>query len=308
MSLRDKPFYIMRYRTLFLVPVIACFGAFVGCKQGNAPSPSKARPTQPTKQSNSSNPSNGKDSNDGNLLLGNATNAGKDADNYLLARPQYTMSYNHSRGGSNWVAWHIDMQDLGSEGRSNNFRPDPDLPRDWQITPTDYRSSGYDRGHVCPSGDRTGSSEDNSATFYMSNMLPQTAELNREVWGDFENALRSIVRQGNEIYVVAGGSGEKERIGGGKVAVPKICWKVALILPAGKNDLSRINAQTRVITVAMPNVADKKLADSDWRQYIVTTKKLSDAIGNSGAMKINFFAALPNDVRQALEAKKDDGN
>ncbi len=298
----------MRYRTFSLALSIACFGAVVGCKQGNAPSPSTARPTQPTKSSNPSNPSNGKDSNDGNLLLGNPTNAAKDADNYLLARPQYTMSYNRSRGGSNWVAWHIDAQDLGSEERGNNFRPDPELPKDWQITPTDYRGSGYDRGHVCPSGDRTASREDNDATFYMSNMLPQTAELNRAVWADFENALRTLVRQGNEVYVVAGGSGQASTIAGGKVVVPKICWKVALVLPTGKSDLNRINAQTRVITVAMPNVADKKLADSDWHQYIVTTQKLSDAIGNSGAMKINFFAALPNDVRQALAAKKDDGN
>ena len=58
----------------------------------------------------------------------------------------------------------------------------------------------------------------------------------------------------------------------------------------------------------MPNVADKKLADGSWQQYIVTTQKLSDALAKSGAMKINFFAALPNDVRDALEAKKDDGS
>ena len=297
----------MRYRPFSFVLALACLGAVAGCKQGTAPSPSTKRPTQPTKPSNQFNPSNGKDSNDGNLLLGNPTGAGKDADNFLLARPQYTMSYNRSRGESNWVAWHIDAQDLGGTDRGN-FRPDPDLPKDWQITPTDYRGSGYDRGHICPSGDRTSSREDNDATFYMSNMLPQTAELNREVWADFENALRTIVRQGNEIYVVAGGSGQAGTIANGKVVVPKICWKVALILPAGKNDLKRINAQTRVITVAMPNVADKKLADGSWQQYIVTTQKLSDALAKSGAMKINFFAALPNDVRDALEAKKDDGS
>ena len=235
------------------------------------------------------------------MLLGNPTNAGRDADNYLLTRPQYTMSYNRSKGEPNWVAWHIDAQDLGSEDRGS-FRPDPDLPKDWQITPTDYRGSGYDRGHVCPSGDRTSSRADNDATFYMSNMLPQTAELNRAVWADFENALRGIVRQGNEVYVMAGGSGKASTIANGKVVVPQICWKVALVLPAGKNDLKRINAQTRVITVAMPNVAQKKLKDSDWRDYIVTTQKLSSAI------KMDFFPALPKGLQDALEAKKDNGN
>ena len=242
------------------------------------------------------------DSNDGNLLLGNPTKAGKDPDNYLLARPQYTLSYNRARGGPNWVAWHIDAQDLGSAGRSDNFRPDPDLPAAWQIGPGDYRGSGYDRGHVCPSGDRTDSRADNEVTFYMSNMLPQTAELNRAVWADFENELRDIVRQGNEIYVMAGGAGQSGSIAGGKVAIPKVCWKIALILPAGKNDLGRINAQTRVIAVAMPNVAQQKLKDSQWSDYLVTVQKLGDAT------KLNFFSTLPPNVQSALKAKKDGGS
>ena len=211
------------------------------------------------------------------------------------------MSYNRSKGEANWVAWHIDAQDLGSEDRGN-FRPDPDLPTDWQITPNDYRGSGYDRGHICPSGDRTSSRADNDATFYMSNMLPQTAELNRAVWADFENALRGIVRQGNEVYVMAGGSGKASTIADGKVVVPQICWKVALVLPEGKNDLKRINAQTRVIAVAMPNVTGNKLKESDWHNYIVTTQKLSSAI------KMDFFPALPKDLQDALEAKKDSGD
>ncbi len=286
----------MRHRTFQFTLALALCASTIGCAAGEAP-PINAGPTQstPVKPTTGS-----RDSNDGNLLLGNPTKAAKDPDNYLLDRPQYTMSYNRSRGGSNWVAWHIDKQDLGGEDRGN-FRPDPDLPKEWQISPNDYRGSGYDRGHVCPSGDRTSSREDNDATFYMSNMLPQTAELNRAVWADFENALRDIVRQGNEVYVMAGGSGKAGTIAEGKVVVPQICWKVALILPEGKNDLKRINAQTRVITVAMPNVAEQKLKDGDWRQYIVTTKKLSSAI------KMDFFPALPKDVQTALEAKQDDG-
>ncbi len=256
----------------------------------------------PTTAATSKRPTRTGDSNDGNLLLGNPTNAGKTPDNYLLARPQYTLSYNRSKGEANWVAWHIDAQDLGKTDRNDNFRPDPSLPRDWQIGPKDYRGSGYDRGHVCPSGDRTSSRADNDATFYMSNMLPQTAELNRAVWADFENALRDIVRQGNEIYVIAGGSGNAGTIADGEVVVPKVCWKVALVLPAGQNDLKRINAQTRVITVAMPNVAEQKLKNSDWRDYIVTTKKLSSAI------KMDFFPALPGNLQSALEAQKDSGD
>ena len=290
----------MRHRTFHLTLALALCVSAVGCAQGEAPPNIATGPTQITPVK----PNNTLDSNEGNLLLGNATSADKTPDNYLLERPQYTMSYNRSRGGANWVAWHIDAQDLGKEDRGN-FRPDPDLPKDWQVGPNDYRNSGYDRGHVCPSGDRTGSRADNDATFYMSNMLPQTAELNRHVWADFENALRDIVREGNEVYVIAGGSGKAATIDEGKITVPQICWKVALVLPEGTNDMKRINADTRVITVAMPNVAEQKLADGDWRQYIVTTKKLSEAINKGAAFKLDFFAALPQDVQTALEAKKE---
>lgn len=294
----------MRHRNFSLVLGLTFLGIVGGCIQGEKPSPTAQKP--PATSSNkpfdpAGKSANGADSNDGNLLLGNPTKAAKTPDNYLLERPQYSMSYNRLRGGANWVAWHIDAQDLGDTDRSDKFRPDPALPADWQIGPKDYRGSGYDRGHVCPSGDRTRSRADNDATFYMSNMLPQTAELNRAVWADLENELRDIVREGNEIYVIAGGSGSAGTIAGGKVTVPKVCWKVALILPVGRNDLKRINAQTRVIAVAMPNVAEQKLKDSDWRNYIVTTKKLSDAT------KVNFFTALSPSVRAALEAKKDNG-
>ena len=294
----------MRHRNFSLVLglILAIAG---GCIQGEKPS-SPAKNPSATSSSKPFDPSgklaSGADSNEGNLLLGNPTKAAKTPDNYLVERPQYSMSYNRSRGAANWVAWHIDAGDLGDTDRSDKFRPDPLLPAEWQIGPSDYRGSGYDRGHVCPSGDRTGSRADNDATFYMSNMLPQTAELNRAVWADLENELRDIVREGNEIYVIAGGSGSAGTIAGGKVVVPKVCWKVALILPAGRNDLKRINAQTRVIAVAMPNVAEQKLKDSDWRNYIVTTKKLSDAV------KIDFFPALSPSVQSALEAKKDEGN
>lgn len=245
--------------------------------------------------------SSGVDSNDGNLLLGNPSNAGKNEDNFLLERPQYSMSYNHSGGGPNWVAWHTDAQDLGKIERGDNFSPDPDLPAAWRITPNDYRGSGYDRGHVCPSGDRTSSRADNDATFYMSNMLPQTGALNRHVWADGENAVRDIVRQGNEVYQIAGGAGENGTIAKGKVTVPQLCWKVVVVLPEGTNDLSRINAQTRILAISIPNVADTRLETADWRSYLTSLDKIQ------AATKLNLLSALPAKVRSALGSQVDSG-
>lgn len=51
----------------------------------------------------------------------------------------------------------------------------------------------------------------------MSNMLPQAA-VTWGVWAKLETYCRDQVRVGNELYIVAGGSGTQERIGQGKIA------------------------------------------------------------------------------------------
>ncbi len=272
--------------------------ALAGCRnqsQQSAPPPSL--PPSGGSSVPSGGPVSGS-SNEGNLLLGNPSGAATDANNFLVQKPQYTLSYNRRNGGPNWVAWHTDESDLGSVSRGQ-FHPDPALPSDWQILPSDYKNSGYDKGHVSPSGDRTDSRENNDATFCMSNMLPQTAALNRHVWEKLESYLREQVRAGNEVYEVAGPAGTAGTIASGAVVVPQACWKVALILPNGTNDLARINGNSRVIAVVMPNTDDKSLETADWRSYLVTPKQVE------GATHLDLFAALPAQTKHALEAKID---
>jgi endonuclease G len=242
---------------------------------------------------------------DSNLLLGNPSKAGKnesrDENNFLVERPQHAMSYNRSNGEANWVSWHLEKNDLG-DVRRGDFLPDPLLPTSWQIRPSDYRNSGYDRGHICPSGDRTRTKADNTATFVMSNMLPQAAALNQQVWKDLEDYERYLVRESeNELYIVAGGSGSQGRIGNGKVNVPDVCWKIIVVLPRGNNDLSRINKDTRVIAVSMPNRERQEISDSKWSQWITSVAQLEKTTGN------DFLSALPGGVEKALAKQVDSG-
>ena len=236
------------------------------------------------------------------MALGNPSNAStnlRDADNYLVARPQYVLSYNRAKGGPNWASWHVEQADLGSVERSNKFAPDPDLPPDWQIRPNDYTRSGYDRGHVCPSGDRTASPQDNDATFYMSNMLPQEGDLNRHAWEELESYCRTLVRDGNELYIVAGGYGSKERIGRGKINVPTNCWKIIAVLPQGDNDLSRMDSGTLIIAVDMPN--RKGIVNDDWQKYLTTVAGIESATG------YRFFTGVPAAVQSVLKNQMDSG-
>ncbi|MDP2324118.1 MAG: DNA/RNA non-specific endonuclease, partial [Gammaproteobacteria bacterium] len=120
------------------------------------------------------------------MVLGNPSNSTADPANnisYLIQRDQFALDYNDQRGVPNWVSWNLTTDDLGSSGRSPVFFADPDLPPTFYVVqPTDYQGSGYDRGHMCPSGDRTITRADNDVTFYMSNMVPQAPDNNQGVW------------------------------------------------------------------------------------------------------------------------------
>jgi endonuclease G, mitochondrial len=121
-----------------------------------------------------------------NLTMGNpskATPDPKNAENYLILRPQYALSYSRTRAIPNWASWQLSQSWLGSAKRQNDFRPDPDLPSDWyHVTTKDYTGSGFDRGHMVNSEDRGGTKEDNSSTFLMTNILPQAPDNNQGAW------------------------------------------------------------------------------------------------------------------------------
>ncbi len=236
------------------------------------------------------------------LLLGNPTNATTDIaneNNYLMIKPQYSLSYNRSKAGPNWVAWRLDTSWLGSTPRQDDFRPDPQLPADWyHVLPEDYSGSGYDRGHMTPSGDRTRSIPDNSATFLMTNILPQIAANNQGPWEEFESYCRTLAQARNELYIVSGGAGVAGTIAGGKIVVPQVTWKVVLVLPNGDDDLQRINRATRTIGIIVPNQPPLDI-NAPWRNFRVSVNSVETLTG------YNFFSNIPKNTQELIERKKD---
>lgn len=232
------------------------------------------------------------------IVLGNPSNAVADTnqpDNYLLIHRGFILSYNKARGGANWVTWHLSKSDLGDAARSNAFAPDTTLPRDWWIRPLDYKGSGYDQGHMCPSEDRTDTDANNRETFLMSNMLPQTDRLNRVTWRSLEAYTQKTVRsEGNEAYIYAGCYGDNGKIKD-KITIPTNCFKIVVLLPEGKNDLKRIDRNTTVIAVNMPN--DREIKNS-WKNYVTTVDDLEEVTG------YDFLSTLSDDIEAFLESKK----
>jgi len=234
------------------------------------------------------------------LALGNPSGATIDPsnpDNYLMVNPAYALSYNNSKGTANWVSWRVTSSDLGEADRQNNFRPDDRLPKSFtRVTPSDYTGSGFDRGHLCPSADRSSSAEANSLTFLMTNMVPQTPDLNRNVWADFESYSRDLVRKNNvDLYIVAGVYGAKGRLKK-KVTVPTNCWKVIVAIPKGA-DISAINEKTLVIAVDMPNV--QGIDKQNWQKFQTSVRTIEQKAN------INLLSNLPQNLQDALETQTD---
>jgi endonuclease G len=245
-----------------------------------------------------------------NLAMGNPSGAVTNTanyTNYLLVKTQYTMSYHRDRGEPNWVSWHLDPTWLGSTPRQDNFSADASLPSTWyHVQSTDYSGSGFDRGHNCPSADRTYSVADNSATFLMSNMVPQAPTNNQQTWANLENYCRTLVSQGKELYIImgsygtggTGSSGTKSTIAGGHVTVPNRIWKVILVLTQGTSDLGRVTTSTRVIAVNTPNI---NTVSTSWGSYRTTVDAIESATG------YNLFSNLSSTIQAAIESKVDSG-
>lgn len=179
------------------------------------------------------------------LKFGNPNRARTDLNNtyqtnYLIEKPQYTLSYNGQTNTPNWVGWVLDKGWAnGTAGRAaESFAEDSELPASsfYMVQHDDYdfkSQIGYDkndeygrflwnkkaffwadRGHLTPSADRQRSKKDNIATFLTTNIIPQDSKQNSGIWATQEAELRKLAKNRDfKFFLFAGGSGE----GGGTV-------------------------------------------------------------------------------------------
>lgn len=250
----------------------------------------------------------GTGSDDDNMLMGNPSNATADASNYtnyLMIKTYYALSYHRDRATANWVSWHIKSSDMGSAARQDDFRADNTLPSGWyQVQSTSFSGSGFDRGHNCPSADRTSTVTANSATFLMTNMIPQAPNNNQQTWANLESYTRSLVTAGNEVYVImgsygtggTGSNGTVNTIDNGHVTVPNRVWKVVVVIPNGSGDLARVSTSTRVIAVNTPNI---NTVSSDWKSYRTSVDAIESATG------YNLLSNVSSSIQSVIEAQVD---
>lgn len=293
-------------RKITLLSLFFSLVLLVSCKRDVPDNNNNTNPTTPTTADND------------HILPGNPSNAQTNATyttNYLRDYVYYKISYNSAMGTPNWVAWHLQSDDMGSTPRQDDFRADNLLPTAWyKVTTTSYSGSGFDRGHNCPSADRTSSVAANSSTFYMTNMIPQAPNLNQGPWEGLEDFVRNtLVGSNNEAWIFmgnygnAGGygsNGEFTFIDNGRVRVPNKVWKVVLILPKGNGDLNRMTSNATVLCVSMPN--DNRLYTTSnktaWRNYLISVSAL-EIESNANGTPLNLFSSINATDRAALKAK-----
>jgi DNA/RNA endonuclease G (NUC1) len=241
------------------------------------------------------------------MQLGNpsgATANSSDHDNYLLdSRTASAVDFSDNLGDPNWVSWDLTSSDIGDSGRHTSFYQDTLLPSGFnRLTDGDYTNSGYDRGHMCPSYDRTDTWDNNKLVFYMSNIVPQTSDNNSGIWQSFEEYCQDLAQDGNELLIITGPSlfTGFDIQPSGEAAIPGYVWKIVVVVPAGSGTAaSRITVDTRVITIKVPNISG--IYTDPWEDYITTPSEIETDTG------LTFFTDLSSTIANALRIKEDAG-
>jgi endonuclease G, mitochondrial len=218
-------------------------------------------------------------------------------DDYILVKPQYVLSYNKLKNVPNWVSWELNKEWFGDVSRySGNFIKDTSLPAGfYRVMHSDYTNSGYDRGHMCPSYERTNSVENNKATFFLTNIVPQLSDLNSGVWQRFEEYCQDIcLNQDKEMFLISGGVYHTSNMIKNLIAIPDSCFKIVVILDKGQG-IKDITENTQTVAVFMPNISGVR--SDDWNKYKTTIRKIEQSTG------YNFLSEIPQKIQDVIENK-----
>ena len=208
-------------------------------------------------------------------------------------RVGYTFVYDAEKRVPKWVAWVTTKQRIkGKNERTNDFLPDPDLSVTEAVTKQVYSGSGYDRGHMCPAADNKWDATAMMESFYMTNICPQTPELNRGDWNDLENSVRDWAKKYGPIYQCCGPIFDKTPVktirnkrsaSKMRVAVPDRFFKVLLCM--GDNPCA----------IGFVFINDGRNM-SNFDSYAMSVDEVEKITG------FNFFASLPKKVETKVEA------
>lgn len=196
----------------------------------------------------------------------------------------YSLSYNEKYEQAEWVAYELTQNQLSSIPiKRPYFENDPKV-KTQSAHYKNFKNSGYNKGHLCPAGDRKFSVEAFNETFFTSNISPQTFEFNGGVWNRLEEKVRYWAQKYQKLYIVTGGvlTPHLKTIGSEKVAVPRYFYKIILYY----ND-----PDIKAIAFLMPH----EKSDKALYQFATSIDEIEILTG------IDFFPELPDEIENEIE-------
>lgn len=203
----------------------------------------------------------------------------------IVAHEHFMLSYNEPYEQAEWVVHVLKKEHLTFDNRKRPyFIEDPKVKTksaDWR----NYKGSEYDRGHLCPAGDRRFSVQAYNETFYTSNISPQNKDFNAGVWNRLELQVRQWAKKYGTLFIVAGGVLEEglDEIGEEDVDVPRYFYKI--VAKGNSNNL-------QVLAFLMLGAESTK----PLHHFTVSVDKLEKMTG------IDFFEQLPDGQEAKLES------
>lgn len=202
----------------------------------------------------------------------------------IITHNFYTLSYSEKHEQAEWVAYELKKEHL-----SNNDFKRPYFEEDKKIRTSsadwrNYKKSGYDRGHLCPAGDRRFSYQAYEETFLTSNISPQEHQFNSGVWNRLEKKIRYWARIYDGVHVITGGvlTDNLKTIGYEHVSVPQYFYKIVW-------DYDDKNL--KAIAFLMPH----KETNDSLNRFIVSIDEIEYMTG------IDFFSSLDDKIENRLE-------
>jgi endonuclease G len=197
----------------------------------------------------------------------------------------YSLSYSEKHEQAEWVAYELTKNQVQNKDfKRPYFEVDPAVKTKsahWR----NYKNSGYDRGHLCPAGDREFSKAAYNETFLTSNVSPQEHKFNAGVWNRLEQKVRYWAKKYDGVYVVTGGilNDEVDTIGSENVTVPGSFYKIIYDRSGGK---------VRMLAFLMESQESKE----PLYKFVTSVDKIESLTG------IDFFPELEDDQERKLEA------
>lgn len=164
----------------------------------------------------------------------------------------FVLSYDRRNRVAHWVFEHLTEESVRKNDAVDrakcDFIPDESIHKYFRSENSDYKKSGYDRGHLAAAGNHKLNQKVCEQTFYLSNMAPQVGKgFNRDTWNRLEMYVRKLTKAYLNVYCCTGplylpkreGDGKTyikyEVIGTNHVAVPTHFYKVIVMEASNKS-------------------------------------------------------------------------